>query len=98
MLMRLMSETESHRAKKKRTKFTDRGVTGNFSRREFNLFPVEMTILVDPKKFQWFSKSDKKSLQIFSVFFPIFFLPLFMFSHFFFSFSSFPFPFFLIFS
>ena len=69
-----------------------RGVTffSDFSWRNFSLFLVEISILVDPKKFQWFPKSEFSSFSSHISNFP---LPLFDFS----SFSFFPFPFSLYF-
>ena len=75
-----------------------------FSRRDFTLFPVEISILVDPLNvfcLLSFHESEKqkkkKSPQLFSVLFTrkfeIFLLSFFIFS----SFPSFPFPLFLIF-
>ena len=47
-----------------------------FSRRDFSFFPVKISILVDPKKFQWFPKIEKqqqkkKGPQLFQSFVPL---------------------------
>ena len=86
-----------------------RGVTGNFffwgggaksfflifSRRDFRVFPVEISILVDPLKVSlvsWKWKVEKKVLSFFSVLFTLKFFCFFSFSFSFFQFFFLHFP------